>query len=282
LNNYLKIARPQQWYKNLLVFLALFFSANLLNINLLWTTILGFLSLTLTSIAGYIINDFIDLEKDKLHPEKKHRPLVAGTVDIPLALILSLFCLFFGLSIGVYIGKFFVIFPAALFLLTLSYSLWLKNIVFADILTIASLFALRAVSGAFAIQVYVSPWLLLCPFFLALFLVVGKRHGDLLLLKGKGARTRTTLKHYTLELTSSLITVATTALIICYALYSILGDQQNLWYTLPFALFVIFRYYCLILEGSVIIRHPEKIVADKQMIVGIFLWVIITAVFVYL
>src|SRR3989338_2061305 len=263
----LSLVRVQQWYKNLVVFLAIFFSGNMLQGSFWLPSLLAFLSLSFMSSAGYILNDLRDLPQDRLHPEKKKRALASGTVGKPFAIVLFLAFLTLSLALALFINNpsgniSFIIFPISLFFLSLLYSFVLKNIVFADILAIASLFTLRAVSGAYAINVYVSPWLLLCPFFLALFLAAGKRHADVLLLHDKAGATRETLYQYTPTITKSLITISTTAAILCYALYSLLSGHQYLWYTLHFALFVMLRYYHLIITGSEIARHPEKLLKD--------------------
>lgn len=278
---FLNLLRVKQWYKNLLVFLALFFSANLFNKALLIQTIIAFFSLSLVSSAGYIINDLIDKEKDQKHPEKKNRPLASGKISTVMAIILCLLLLFSGLGLSLLLDHQFIFFLASLFGLTLLYSLYLKRIVFADILTIASLFTLRALSGALAINVPASVWLMLCPFFLALFLTVGKRHSDLIFLKNKASETRETLSGYNLVLTNSVLNISTTCLIISYALYSFLSEHQSLWYSLPLAIFVIFRYYYLILEGSVLTRHSEKIFKDQQVLIGIILWILVVGMLVY-
>jgi len=216
-----------------------------------------------------------------LHPEKKIRPLAAGLVRKSSAFFLALILFAISLGGGYYLNLYFFYSLAGLVVLTQIYTFFLKNIIFADILTIATLFVIRAISGAFLIEVKISPWLILCPFFLSLFLSIGKRHSDLLLLKDKAAETRKVLQYYTLELTNSLMIISTTLLIISYALYSFLSEHTNLLYTLPFALFVIFRFFSLINKGSEIARHPEKVIRDKAMIIGIVLWVIITIVVIY-
>ena len=274
--------RVRQWYKNLVIFLAIFFSGNLLQLQSIYLSLLGFVALCLISSGNYIFNDLADIEKDKKHPEKKHRALAAGKIEPTPAVLLALFLLLLGLSLSVWLGKFFLTTVIALILLTKIYTYFLKKIVFADILTIASLFVLRAISGAQVINVKVSPWLILCPFFLSLFLSIGKRHANLDLLKNKAYLTRKTLKIYTKDLTNSLMLISTTLLIISYALYSFLSDHQNLLYTLPFALFVIFRYYYLITQGSIIARNPEKLFKDKNIVIGTLLWIILTAVLIYI
>ena len=280
--DYLNLMRVRQWYKNLVIFLAIFFSGNLLQVEPIYLSILGFIALCLISSGNYVFNDIADIEKDKKHPEKKNRPLAAEKIEPTPAVILGLFLFLLGISLSVWLGKYFLATVIALIVLTKIYTYFLKKIVFADIVTIATLFVLRAISGAQVINVKISPWLILCPFFLSLFLSIGKRYSDLDLLKNKASATRETLKDYNKELTNSLMIISTTLLIISYALYSFLSEHQNLLYTLPFALFVIFRYYYLIMQGSIIARQPEKVITDKSVIIGTLLWVIITAILIYI
>ncbi|MBI4981097.1 UbiA prenyltransferase family protein [Candidatus Woesearchaeota archaeon] len=279
--DYINLIRARQWYKNLVIFLALFFVAQLFNSGLLFLAGLGFVALCLASSANYIINDLIDLPKDKLNPEKKHRPLASGTVNKSSAIVLAIILLIVSLILSYSLSRWFFYSVMGLVVLTQVYSLWLKEVIFADILSIATLFVIRAISGALLIDVKISPWLILCPFFLSLFLSVGKRHSEITLLKEKSGETRKVLKEYNHGLTNSLMTISTTLLIISYALYSFLSEHQNLLFTLPFALFVIFRFYYLINSGSEIARHPEKVIKDRTMIVGMVLWVLVTLVLIY-
>ena len=278
--DFLKLLRIPQWYKNLVIFLALFFSANLLDLNKLALTVCGLIILCLASSGNYILNDIIDIKKDRKHPEKKNRPLASGKISILTALI------FVSL---LFIGSFYWAFQLSsnffytvlsLVSLTLLYSLFLKKEIFVDVLIISINFVIRAVSGAFLINVSVSPWLILCPFFLALFLASGKRYSELGFLKKKAADFRIVLKKYTPELTMSLMNISTALLIVCYSFYSFLSDY-NLLITLPFALYVIFRYYYLVKIGSEISRKPEKILKDYRMIIGILLWIILVFWLIY-
>ncbi len=278
------LVRVRQWYKNLLVFLALFFSGQLFVASEFLLLSLAFLSLSFVASSYYIINDLIDLKKDSLHPEKKHRPLASGRISTLWAIFLVFLCLFAGLWLAFSITLLFFYFALLLFFVSVLYSIFLKKILFADVLTIAVLFVLRAISGAFVIGVVISPWLILCPFFLALFLALGKRHADLLLLGPvkKAVRTRKVLGQYTLELTSSMMLLATSLLVISYALYSFLSPYNFLLYTLPFALFVVFRYYALVQQGSPIAREPGFFFKDWQLVVGVVLWLALTYLLIYM
>lgn len=280
--DYVNLIRARQWYKNLVIFLALFFVAQLFNGELVLLTLLGFVALCLASSFNYIINDLIDLPQDKLNPEKKHRPLASGVISKPAAITLAIILLALSLTLSYSLEKWFFYSVVGLVVLTQIYSLWLKEVIFADILSIATLFVIRAISGALLIDVKISPWLVLCPFFLSLFLSIGKRHAELSLLKEKSGETRKVLKEYNHGLTNSLMLISTTLIIISYALYSFLSEHNNLLFTLPFALFVIFRFYYLINIGSEIARHPEKVITDQAMMVGMALWVLVTLAIIYL
>ena len=279
--NYIRLLRVQQWYKNVVVFLALFFSGNLFNLPMLYTISIAFISLCLVSSAGYIINDLVDKKQDQLHPERKLRPLAAGKISTFTAIMLEVILLMSGLILAGKLGKQFFYAALLLFGLTQVYTFVLKKIIIADVLTIATLFVVRSIAGALPIQVVISPWLVLVPFFLSLFLSIGKRHGELLLFKDKAGASRQVLQEYSLPFTNSVMIISTSLVIISYALYSFLSPYNKLLYTLPFALFVIFRYYYLICSGSTIARNPEQVIKDSPMIIGIIIWVIVTTMLVY-
>ncbi len=282
IKDYVNLMRVRQWYKNLIVFLALIFAEKLFHTNLFLLTIVAFFSLSFVSSSGYIINDIIDRNKDALHPEKKSRPIASGKVKIPQAIIFFLALLVVGLIIAYILSPPFFIAVSSLFILTQIYSLYLKHILFADILTISTLFVIRALSGTYIIESSVSPWLILCPFFLASFLSVGKRHSDKLLMKENSKETRKVLDQYTPQLTNNLMNISITLLIICFTLYSFLSGFQELIYTLPLGLYTIFRFYYLISYGSIIARHPEKMIHDKPLIIGALLWSAMTIIVVYM
>ncbi|PIZ52035.1 decaprenyl-phosphate phosphoribosyltransferase [Candidatus Woesearchaeota archaeon CG_4_10_14_0_2_um_filter_33_13] len=282
IKDYLNLMRIRQWYKNLVVFLAIIFSEKLFDGELFLISILAFFSLSFVSSAGYIINDLVDRKKDALHPEKKNRPLASGKIGLNKAILALLLLLIIGLLIAKSINLTFLLIVILLFVLTQIYTLYLKNVLFADILTIASLFALRALSGALAVDVWVSPWLILCPFFLALFLVVGKRQADLSLMKTDGKRTRAILEHYNKQLTNQLVNFSTILLIVSYCLYSFLSEHPTLIYTVPLGIYLIFGFLNLINNGSDVARHPERVFKNKPLVIGMAIWVGLTLSIIYL
>src|SRR3989344_7005046 len=278
----IKIARPQQWYKNLMVFLPLVFVGQLLNKTAITLAIIAFFSLCLVSSTNYVLNDIIDLQKDKAHPEKKNRPLASGRMKKWQAILEIIVLLSIGLLIASKLEKLFLYSVIFLFVFTQIYSLFLKKEIFLDILAIAINFVTRAIAGAFAINVKISPWLVLCTFFLSLYLSAGKRQADLLFLREEAAQHKETLKYYTKEITQSLLIISTSLLIMSYGLYSFLSEHKNLLMTLPFALYVILRYFYLINTGSEIARHPEKVFNDLRMSIGMLLLGIATFLIIYL
>lgn len=280
--NIVKLLRPQQWYKNLLIFLPIIFVGQLFDASALLRTVFGFFVLCGISSANYIINDIIDRKVDRQHPEKKNRPIASGAISILVASCISVILLLASLLSAYSGGALFFWTVVFLFAFTQLYSFILKEKLFLDILSIATNFVVRAVAGTFLINVKISPWLVLCTFFLSLYLSVGKRHAEVLYLGEKAAMVRTTHQYYTKELTTSLLNISTSLLIISYSLYSFLSEHKNLLITLPFALYVIFIYYHHIISGNKIARHPEYVFLDLRMIAGMMLWSILTVVLLYL
>ena len=192
----IKLLRPQQWYKNVVIFAAMFFSANLLNIGQLKLTILGFISLCLISSTNYIINDIIDCKEDKKHPEKKKRPIASGAIKKWQAIIIAIITFSFAMYNAFYLTEGFFYIIIALFVMTQLYSLFLRNEPFLDIILIGINFVLRAISGTFLINTEISPWLIICAFFLALFLGFGKRIADLKILGEKAKEHKKVFLYY--------------------------------------------------------------------------------------
>jgi 4-hydroxybenzoate polyprenyltransferase len=277
--------RLYQWSKNLLVFAALIFAGQLFNIELLTKSILIFFLFSLVAGIVYVWNDVMDMDEDKLHPTKKFRPLASGKITPTVALVLSSFVLSTSLFVSYFISISLTIFLIAYIILNFFYSLKLKHVVILDILIVAVGYVLRAVAGGFVIQVEISPWLLVCTFFLALFLVVGKRRAELSQLKKNSPTFRPILLEYNSHILDQMIGVVTAATILGYALYTLDGQTvakfgtYNLIYTVPFVVYGIFRYFYLIykkdLGGS-----PESIlIKDKHILVNVFFW-IVTVIFI--
>jgi len=277
----IKLIRVKQWYKNLVVFLPLIFTFNLFNWHFFLLTAAGFLSLCLASSAGYIINDIKDVKKDRVHPEKKHRPIASGKIKMFEGYFLALFFAAVSGLIAYKIRISFMLFVAGLFILTQVYTFWLKTEAFADIITIASLFVIRAVSGVVIIDVPLGPWIIITMFFLAAFLATGKRQSDLQLMKEKAAATRKTLEVYTLKILDAMLIISATCIIITYALFVSLSNYKGLFITLPFLAYSVLYYYSKIQSSSKMARHPELFARDKKLMTAIGLQVLLTVLVLY-
>jgi 4-hydroxybenzoate polyprenyltransferase len=272
-----RLIRIGQWYKNLVIFIPLIF-AKYTEISGILLTLAGFIALCLISSANYTINDIIDRDADRKNPEKKSRPVASGKISVALAWLITAVTGLCAFAISAYISNSFFIAVAALFVLTLAYSLFLKNEAFADIIAISGNFVIRIVSGVFITNVRLSPWLIMCPFFLALFLAAGKREAEVKSLGKNALLHRKNLSAYTPSLTKALTGISATMLMISYSLYCFLSIYPQLMFTIPFALYILFRYLYLIDSGSEVARRPEKIFSDKRItITGIIMAALVFA-----
>jgi 4-hydroxybenzoate polyprenyltransferase len=284
----LRVMRVESWYKNLLIFLPLVFGMQLGNGQAWIYTLAGFFSLCFASSGGYILNDVLDRNLDRHNPFKRKNPISAGQLSPWFAGFYGILLLALAVVIGYVISLQFLLFVAGLIAFTFLYTIILKYVLFADILIISINFVLRAASGAFVLlesgkpYVWISPWLIICVFFLALFLAVSKRAAELKLLGNKAALFRPVLRNYTQSLTNILMMISTSALVISYALYSFLGMFPMMILSLPFALYTIFRFLFLLEKKPEIPMSAYKIYKDKGMIIGILLWVASVAVVIYL
>lgn len=281
MGKWIELIRIKQWYKNIVIFLPLVFAAHFMNINEILLTALGFIALCLVSSSSYIINDIIDREADRNNPEKRMRPIAAGVISVKQGYAAAVLLLAFGLLPAFFLSALFALFAFAIFLITIIYSLKLKHIAIIDIMAIAVNFVLRAVSGAYIISVIVSPWLIICTFFLSLFLSAGKRFSELEFLAKKASAHRKVLSDYTPELAKSLLNISTVSLLMAYSLYSFMGIYPLLILTLPIALYIIFRYLMLVYNGSIIARKTELLYTDKGILIGLLSFLAAIFIIIY-
>ncbi len=275
-----KSLRPKQWIKNLFIFAPLIFSQNLLDKPLFLKTVVAFVTFCLLSSAHYIFNDLQDLEEDKLHPLKSQRPLASGRLQKPAAVVAMIVLGTAGFGLALTINEYFFLIGMFYIVLQIAYSLWLKHVVILDIFVIAAGFLIRVVAGGLAIRVDISHWLLICTMLLSLFLAMGKRRHELVLLNRSAISHRPILKEYNTYLLDQMISVVTASTLVAYCLYTISEETvakfgtANLIYTVPFVLYGIFRYLYLIhqkAEGG----SPESlIIEDKPLLLDTFLWIV--------
>jgi len=281
LTHLISLFRPEQYYKNLVIFLAIYFSGNLLNLEHLAVLLPGFVALCLLSSANYVINDIADRNNDRFNQEKNHRPLAKRDVSVTQALGIAVMLLIFSFVLAYVLSIEFFIAELALLILATLYSFYLKNELFVDIIIISVNFVIRAVAGALLIGVWVSPWLVIGTFFLALFLAAGKRKSERAFLKHKAAQHRPLLASYSDEILNFLLQTSTTLLLMSYTLYSFLGSQPLLFITLPIVLYVILRYLHLIQVSSPITRSVYKIFTDKKIVAAGLLYLATSLIVLY-
>jgi 4-hydroxybenzoate polyprenyltransferase len=293
--------RPLQWSKNGLVLLAIVFARRLTDIPVLGRGFLAFAAFCLAASSVYLVNDILDRDRDRLHPEKRLRPIAAGTLSVPVAAGTAVACALGAALLTVALGAWalrgvadpFVAWGGspALFALTLAgyvalnlaYSLWLKHQVLWDVFIVATGFVLRALAGAFAAPVPISPWFYLCTMFLALVLALGKRRAELLQLDADAESHRANLREYSVVLLDQLMGVAVTSTLITYSLYTFQSDPAShpLMVTIPFVIFGVFRYLYLVYVRADGGRPDEMLWRDRQILASVLLCVLAVLAILY-
>jgi 4-hydroxybenzoate polyprenyltransferase len=265
--------RVRQWTKNLLVFAGIVFAAKL-DDPVRWVEAIAcFVAYCAASSGAYLVNDIRDVEADRAHPTKRLRPIASGRLSTGTAVWLAAALAALALALVVPLGL------ASMGLLVLfaglqaAYTLSLKHVVLVDVFTISALFVVRATAGAVAVDVPISPWLYLCTGLLALFLALGKRRAELVLVESRETPGRRVLDGYTLPLIDQLVSIVASATIAAYALYTFTArDSSTLMATIPYVVFGIFRYL-LLLHRHEAGEEPEQVLLrDVPTLVAVALW----------
>jgi 4-hydroxybenzoate polyprenyltransferase len=279
--------RPKQWTKNLVVFVAVVFSQNLFTAHKIALSLAAFGVLCLLTGAGYILNDIMDLEKDRQHPDKRRRPIASGLLPVRVGWVLSLTAAAGSLVGAFLIGTRFGLTACAYLVLQVSYCLILKHIVIVDVFSIAAGFFLRVLGGAEAISVPVSSWLLVCTFFMSLFLALAKRRHEIVLLEDGAEGHRRVLQKYDVLLVDQMMSVVTASTVVAYSVYTLAPDTvqrfgtTNLKYTIPFVLYGIYRYLYLVYRKNQGGSPESTLLQDVPMILNILLYGITVLAILY-
>ncbi|MEW5701343.1 MAG: decaprenyl-phosphate phosphoribosyltransferase [Candidatus Zixiibacteriota bacterium] len=275
-----KSFRPTQWVKNLIVFAGLIFSRHFDRGDDVLRSLAAFAVFCALASAVYLFNDVRDRDNDRLHPQKRLRPIAAGTLPVSMALIVACCLAVVGLIGAWRLGIPFLVAVVIYLLLNTAYSVALKRVPIIDVMIVALGFVVRAVAGAEAIGVAISPWLIVCTLLLALFLGFGKRRWELVALGDDALSHRAALAGYSPHLLDQLIAVTTASTVVAYALYTLSADTQakfgtgQLIWTLPFVLFGVFRYLYLI-HGEQKGGNPTSaLLRDGPMLVNTLLWLL--------
>lgn len=290
----LKTMRPRQWTKNLLVYIPLLFT-----LRQYWQPFsremyaffgiatAAFLIFCVLASSIYLINDLVDIEKDRLHPTKRNRPIASGRLPKSVAIAAIVVLLGVGIPLAFIVNLRFGIDAVIYLILTISYSFLFKNLVILDVFALAAGYVLRILAGADAISVPPSPWLFVCTMLLALFIGFSKRRHELVLLEDGATNHRVILKEYTAEVLDEMIAVTTASFVMAYSLYTFsaenLPKNHSMMLTIPFALYVVFR-----LLYQVHVKHeggsPEELVLrDRPLFGALLAWglAIIAIFYVY-
>jgi 4-hydroxybenzoate polyprenyltransferase len=269
--------RPKQWLKNIVVFAPLVFDVKLFNPRYLLQTVIGFVMLCLISGTVYIINDLVDIEKDRQHPKKRERPLPSGRLSTRAAVIAAIIITLVVLPLGFLLNSLFGIILTLYLLIQFAYSFWLKNIVIIDAMLIASGFLLRVAAGVPLVDAErFSPWLSVCMTLLALLFGFGKRRHELVLLQENANTHRQSLQEYNLPLLDHIISIVTASTLVTYAFYTFsapnLPPNHTMMLTIPFILYAIFRYLYLIHVKEMGGAPEEIALSDRPLQATFILW----------
>lgn len=273
----LKTMRPKQWLKNGFLFVGLFFDRQLLNMDAALRVTGGAVLFSLVASAVYIINDLNDLNADRNHPKKSQRPLPSGALPVGAARAAVALILILALPLAYLLSVKFFWFVVAYFILNMAYTYWLKHVPLVDVLVLASFYVIRVAAGVNIIVVErFSPWLYLFTIFLALYLGMGKRRAELVMLAQDANSHRRVLDGYSISFLDQLITIVLTLSIMTYSLYTFFAENlpknDAMMLTIPLVIYGIFRYLYLVhIEESG--DAPEEIlVSDRPLQLSILLW----------
>jgi len=281
----LESMRPHQWIKNLLVFAPLVWAQRLGRIESVIAASITFVAFCLLASAIYLMNDLLDLERDRSHPEKRNRPLASGRLSPRTAAWTSVALVGASAVAGAVYG--FWPWLLAYLAINIAYSFGLKRVVILDAMCISFGFLIRVEVGGAAIHEPVSAWLFLCTFFVALLLAFCKRRHELTILGEDSAQHRPSLEHYSPEFLDQMIAPLGALTVTAYAVYTVdpatkaKFGSTDLVYTVPFVVFGIFRYLFLVHQRAEGGNPSRLLVKDKSMLINVLLWFAVSVWIVY-
>jgi len=283
---YLKLLRMSHWVKNLFIFAPMIFSFRLFDPTAITPAILAFISFSLTASSIYIFNDIMDIEIDRLHPRKKHRPVASGIIAIKQAFIFSATLTTAGLSAGALLGLNSVLVLIMYIMLNIAYTLKLKHIAIIDIFCIAASFVLRLFMGSFATSIALSQWIIVMTFLLAIFLALAKRRDDVIIFLN-GGKTRKSVEGYNLRFIDYSMAMSAAVILVAYLMYCMSAEvterigSPHIYITFPFVLFGLMRYLqvTFVLEKSGC--PTEIILKDFLMKLAVMGWFVTFLLLIY-
>jgi 4-hydroxybenzoate polyprenyltransferase len=245
---YVQLIRPKHWVKNLFLFLPVFFAGKMYEADKILLLFWGWLAFSLAASSIYVLNDYRDIAADRQHPEKSKRPLAAGTVSVPMAFVLFALLIMGSFGLAFWLNTKFLFLLMIYAGLNIAYSMGLKHISILDIFIVALGFVLRVKAGGALVDIYVSEWLTIMIFLLALFLAITKRRDDLIIKADKGVEVRKASKGYNMEFINLSTGVITAVILVSYLTYTISPEvisrlgTHRVYYTFFFVLAGMMRY----------------------------------------
>lgn len=283
----LKTMRPYQWHKNIFVYAGLVFDGKLLNAELFLITTLVVISFCMVSSSVYLLNDLVDLEKDRLHPRKRSRPLPSGQLNPKVAMLASLLLAVGSLALATWLNPWVGLVIAVYLLQNIAYSFYLKDVVILDVMIIAFGFLLRIISGVLIVHVaHFSPWLYVCAAMLMLFLGFGKRRHEIVLLDEGAAGHRASLEKYNLALLDQILVIVVTITLVSYTFYTFeaetaLASGGRLLLTAPLVFYGMLRYLYLIHVEKLGGAPEELVLKDRHLQITCVLWALLVVSLIY-
>ncbi len=283
----IRTMRLRQWSKNVIIYAGLVFDGKLFDLSLLTATTLVVLCFCLVSSSVYIINDLADIEKDRLHPRKKLRPLPSGQLHPRFAAGAAALLAIVSIALAAWLNLWVGVVVFVYLVQNIAYSLYLKNIVLIDVMVLSLGFLLRVLAGVLIADVSnFSPWLYVCITLLSLFLGFGKRRHEITLLQDDAAAHRSSLQEYNLPLLDQIMSLVTTSTFVTYTFYSFeaqtaLVRDGRMLLTTPFVFFVIVRYLYLIHVQKRGGAPDELIFEDRPLLITGVLWVVSIVILLY-
>lgn len=271
--DYLRLLRPQQWVKNIFVLIPLIFSRRFVDGDVILWALAAFIVFTIASASVYVLNDLLDAQKDRLHPDKKHRPIASGRIPERSAFFLWCVLMMASLILAGFVSLPFLIIVLGYLLMTVAYSLFLKKVIFLDVILIALGFVFRVLGGGVAIGVVVSDWTIVLVFLFTLFLAISKRRQEIKNLEKKSKQTREVLTRYTIDLIDQLNAIIVPIVITSYIFYTFSERQNNPYFiaTIPLIVYSFFRYLYL-LKSTSFGESSRDYMADWQLMAVGLIW----------
>ena len=289
LRGLIRAMRPQQWSKNVLIFLPLFFDRkiSLSNPDPLLRVTLTFVLFCLVASSVYLINDLVDVERDRQHPKKRNRPIASGQLPIQLAIIVAGAVPLISLAIAATYSIPYALLLILYIIKQLLYSFYVKHVVILDVMVLAAGYILRVIAGVLVITVTnFSPWLYVCAGSLALFLAVAKRRQELLMLGDNAQNARPAYKDYNLALLDDMLRLVMTSSVLSYTLYTVEANTKlagpAMLLTVPFVVYGVFRYLYLMHVKGEGAAPDEVLFKDRPLLIDAVLFVLAAGVIIYL